>query len=354
MTLSAFSALDRCRRRQGRTADALGYGPARTPFRVAADWPGVRLRSYGDGKARSGPVLVVPAPIKRPYIWDLLPRVSVVRRLVQGGWDVYLLDWTDFEDNLEAFGLQRYADDLIGAAVDEMTARTGIDRPVLIGHSLGGTLAAIFSAAHSQRVNALVLIEAPLAFGKDAGAFAPVVAATPPAGQVIDIHATVPGSLLNVLSALAAPESFQWERWLDWVAMACDYRRREIQMRVERWSLDEFALPGRLFTEVVEWLYREDRFRRGTLRIGGRCVAAADMALPVLAVVNPSSRVVPPKSAVTPLYLAENAERRVLSYAGERGVALQHLGVLVGEAAHRELWPEIEEWLQGHVGAAMH
>ncbi len=34
--------------------------------------------------ARSlAPVLIVPAPFKRPYIWDLLPAVSVVRRMIE-------------------------------------------------------------------------------------------------------------------------------------------------------------------------------------------------------------------------------------------------------------------------------
>jgi poly(3-hydroxyalkanoate) synthetase len=38
------------------------------------------------------PVLIVPAPIKRPYIFDFLPPVSVVRRLLEKGFAVYLID----------------------------------------------------------------------------------------------------------------------------------------------------------------------------------------------------------------------------------------------------------------------
>jgi polyhydroxyalkanoate synthase len=36
---------------------------------------------------------------------------------------------------------------------------------------------------------------------------------------------------------------------------------------------------------------------------------------------------------------------RVLWYEGDMGVALQHVGMLVGESAHRHLWPEIVRWL---------
>ena len=32
--------------------------------------------------------------------------------------------------------------------------------------------------------------------------------------------------------------------------------------RIERWALDEVALPGKLVSDIVEQLYREDRFWR--------------------------------------------------------------------------------------------
>src|SRR5215208_1983064 len=41
-----------------------------------------------------------------------------------------------------------------------------------------------------------------------------------------------------------------------------------IHARVTRLQLDEFPLPGLLFEETVEHLYREDRFVQGTLQVG--------------------------------------------------------------------------------------
>ncbi len=35
-------------------------------------------------------------------------------------------------------------------------------------------------------------------------------------------------------------------------------------------------------------------------------------------------------------------------HGGDTGVALQHVGLLVGERAHREVWPEIFRWLHAH------
>jgi hypothetical protein len=83
---------DEARRHVGRGLDALGFGPDETPYRVVAEWTAARLRAYHPKQTSAGPVvLIIPAPFKRAYIWDLLPPVSVVRRCRDRGMRVFLL-----------------------------------------------------------------------------------------------------------------------------------------------------------------------------------------------------------------------------------------------------------------------
>lgn len=78
--------LDEMRRQAGQMLDAFGLGPQETPSRLVAEWPGARMRAYHDPEQGNGPVLlIVPAPFKHTYIWDLLPQVSVIRRCRSGG-----------------------------------------------------------------------------------------------------------------------------------------------------------------------------------------------------------------------------------------------------------------------------
>jgi polyhydroxyalkanoate synthase len=42
---------------------------------------------------------------------------------------------------------------------------------------------------------------------------------------------------------------------------------------------------------------------------------------------------------------AASADKTVLRYEGDVGVALQHLGPLVGRNAHAVLWPQIVAWI---------
>jgi pimeloyl-ACP methyl ester carboxylesterase len=169
---AAYALLAEARRRAGRALDAAGLGPVEAPSRIAAAMPGARLRAYQQPEAPAAgrPVLlVIPAPIKRVYIWDLMPEVSVVRHCLRRGLRVYLLEWLDPGPAEDGLGLEDYAGRLPLAALDAVAAETGEVAAVLAGHSLGGTFAAMFASLRPERVRGLVLVDAPLASGPGHG-----------------------------------------------------------------------------------------------------------------------------------------------------------------------------------------
>jgi polyhydroxyalkanoate synthase len=87
---------------------------------------------------------------------------------------------------------------------------------------------------------------------------------------------------------------------------------------------------------------------RGTLEVAGRPVGPDTLTVPLLSVVDPRSRAVPPRSIVPFHHAAAAPVKRLLECHGGVGVALQHAGVLVGRNAHQRLWPEILAWLTAH------
>lgn len=347
-TMNAYEQLDRVRRWQGQLLDMMGLAPIETPSRVVFSAPPVTLKAYGDGDEARPTLLLVPAPIKRAYIWDLAPWASVVRHCLRHGVRVYLIQWEQPGANEQDLGLAVYADQGILASLDAIAAECGQRRVFLAGHSLGGTLAAIFTALHADRVQGLILLSSPLQFGPDAGAFAPLVAHAPRAHLLTALLGTVPGSFLSMVGTLASPTSFVGRRWADWLNSLPDVRAQQTHLRVLRWTLDEMRFPRQLFEEVVELLYRENRFMGGTLMVQGHRAAPGLVETPILSVVDRRSRVVPPQS-VLPFYdVVGSRDKRVVWYEGDVGVALQHVGMLVGKRAHQELWPEILQWLHAH------
>jgi polyhydroxyalkanoate synthase len=338
-----FALMDALRRAQGDALGALGLGPAECDYRVLASGLHWRLRAYSTAR-RGPPVLIVAAPIKRPYIWDLAPARSAIRYCLNQRLSVYLLEWLPPKRGQASADLNEYA----GPAISECLAKAADDadgeKPFLMGHSLGGTLAAIHAALNPQGVRGLVLLGAPLCFQPGVSRFRDALVSLVPSGlSDIDV---VPGSLLSQVSALASPSTFIWSRLTDAVLSLTDPAATATHARVERWALDEAPLPGRLVHEIVDWLYREDRFCRGTLAICGREVGPSALRLPTLMVINMADEIAPPAS-VTPFAQAmPDGAACVIEYPGETGVGLQHLAILIGRQAYAHLWPKIMSWIE--------
>jgi len=218
-------------------------------------------------------------------------------------------------------------------------------KPFLMGHSLGGTFAAIFAALAPERIQGLVLLGAPLSFHEGVSHFRDSLVALSPSSPVQ--AGVMPGSFLSTLSAMASPETFVWSRLIDATLSIGNREASDIHARIERWTLDEVPLSGTLVSQILEWLYRENRFYRGTLSIRGRTVGPSDLQVPLLAVVNSADEVAPKESAAPFLDALPHRDARLIVYPGEFGVGFQHLGILVGRKAYAEVWPEIVSWIGG-------
>jgi polyhydroxyalkanoate synthase len=331
------SSLDWLRRAQGAFLGAAGFGPTECAYRVVATGADWRLRDYGS--EGGPPLLVVAAPIKHPYIWDLSPTMSALRTCLDHGLHVFLLEWIVPEQAVPPPGLEHYAHAAIGACVAWIVGGPGGRKPALIGHSLGGTFAAIYAAAEPESINGLVLLGAPLCFASESSRFRDAVVAFAPAR--FSETTLVPGSVLSKFCALATPDIFVWSRWADLARGIDDPGAIEMHIRVERGALDEMPLSSRLVEEVIRWLYREDRFCRGDLEIAGRRIGPAHIDVPTLAVVTTSDDVVPMTSVAPFLAAMASTDVRLIEYSGEPGVGLQHLGILAGKRAHAAVWPRI-------------
>jgi polyhydroxyalkanoate synthase len=253
---------------------------------------------------------------------------------------VHLLEWLPASPRTTDYGLEQYTD-AISECVSKLS--NGRNKAVLMGHSLGGTLAAIFSALAPDSIQGLVLLGAPLCFRPATSRFRDALVSLVPSDM--DEAEPCPGSLLSHISALASPNTFLWSRLTDAAFSVTDGHALEIHARVERWALDEVPLPGRLVHQLIEWLYRENRFCRGDLKIGGKLIGPQSMSVPTLAVVNTTDDIAPLGSVKPFIDAMPTRDTRIIAYPGEIGVCLQHLGVLIGQHAHAQVWPEIISWI---------
>lgn len=344
-----FAMSDGLSRTQAGILDMFGFGPNERAFQIISSGPHCRLRRY-DGPDAAMPLLIVAAPIKRPYIWDLTPAVSAVGYCLDHGLRVYLLEWMPAADGDGRAGLDEYAGEAITACVKAVSADARQARPFLMGHSLGGTLAAISCALEPQMARGLVLLGAPLCFERASSRFRDALVSMVP--STLAETGMVPGSLLSRASVAASLETFLWSRWVDGLLSLADPSAMDTHARIERWALDEVALPAKLVSQIAQWLYSENRFYRGTLSVRGRTVGPSDLRTPTLAVVNTADEIGPLASVLPFFGKMPIPDTQAIECPAEVGVAMQHLAVLAGRQAFARVWPQIISWLQAHSEAA--
>jgi polyhydroxyalkanoate synthase subunit PhaC len=338
---SQFALTDVLRRAQGNLAGAFGLNPRECPHQVVISRGHWRLRDYG-GNDRLQSLLIIAAPIKKPYIWDLAPPISTIGFCLRHDLHVELLEWMPSSKHTGSIGLEEDVLAIAEAVASITTAARGM-KPYIVGHSLGGTLAAIYAAFRPESIKGLVLLGAPICFEPAKSHFRDALVSLVP--NEISEQDAFPGSLLSHASALASPQTFIWSRLADAVMSVTDPLAMEIHGRVERWALDEVPLPGKLVHQIIDWLYRENRFCRGELKIGETVVGPASLTVPTFAVVNTADNVAP-LASITPFTDRMAGPVRIVEYPGEAGVCLQHLGILIGPQAHAAAWSQIISWLK--------
>jgi polyhydroxyalkanoate synthase len=334
-----FAMSDLLRRAQGEFLASSGFGPHERSYQITLSGSHWHLRDYG-GDEKAHPLLVVAAPIKRPYIWDMGSSTSAIGYCLERGFRVYLTEWRPASVETSDKGLEDFSY-AIGDCIAHIAEHAG--KPLLIGHSLGGTLVAICCAHKPTVVRGAALLSAPTCFAPGTSRFRDALVAIVP--RDISEQQPFSGSLLSHMSAIASPDAFVWDRLADAILSMPDPEVRAIHACVERWALDEVPLPGRFVCQLVNWLYREDRFQCGMLKIAGKALAPSSISIPTLAVVNRTDDVAP-LASVKPFLDQLPGRTRVIEHDGEIGVGLQHLAILVGRRARALIWPQIIEWFE--------
>ena len=114
---------------------------------------GVRLSylDYGEGDSA---VIIVPGITSPAATWDFVAtELAEDRRVV--ALDVRGRGYSD--KPAEGYTLPAYAADVV-----ELAAALGLERPVVLGHSMGARIAAALGALHPDKAGALIVVDPPL------------------------------------------------------------------------------------------------------------------------------------------------------------------------------------------------
>src|SRR5467141_1705386 len=113
------------------------------------------------------PLVVIYALVNRPYILDLKKGRSVVAHFIERGFDTYLVDWGIPTYADRHLTLDDYINGYMVNVLDYLRERTGVEQVNVLGYCMGGTMSAMFTALHQDRVKNLTLLAAPIDFASN-------------------------------------------------------------------------------------------------------------------------------------------------------------------------------------------
>jgi polyhydroxyalkanoate synthase subunit PhaC len=285
------------------------------------------------------PVLLCYALVNRPYILDLEPDRSVVRKYLDAGFEVYMIDWGVPAPADHVFGLEHYVCGFLAKAVNHVRRRHDRPRLHLLGYCMGGTMAALHGALEPSTVETLTLLAAPIDFSEhesllklwtDASRF--------DVDAFVDAWGNCPAWFLQSCFLLMSPVRNFLEKPIAFWEQLDDDRAVTSFFALERWLNDNIPVAGETFREFVKLLYQSNTLARGEFELGGRRVDLARIACPVLLLTAKNDHLVAP--AATEGIRRRVGSRDVTSMSASGG----HVGLVVGATAHAKLWPAATRW----------
>lgn len=296
-------------------------------------------------RTRNQAILMYVGLVGRAYAFDLYPKSSFVTKVMEAGFDAFVLDW-GVPDEIEATNtIATYTLDLLPRAVAATVEAAGDADLTILGYCMGGCLTlATLGAGVKLPMRSLVLMATPTDFSKMGEFFEPIRSGAFDFESAIDETGNVPASLVRSGFRVRKPTSDLavyanlWENlWND--------NYMEAFQAMNEWVSDQVPFPGAAFREfAAHWLIANGLVN-GTLRVGRKKVNLDRIRCPVLVLIAEKDDIVPLASAEALPGLLTQAKplETVRLPAG-------HVNLVTGRLADKVTIPSIIDFLDRHAG----
>jgi len=320
---------------------------AATPYEVVHQVDRVKLKHY-ETKARSRssrtirtPLLVVYALINRETMLDLQPGRSVVKRFMDAGIDLYMIDWGYPRRKDRFLTIDDHVNGYMDDMVDFICEKRGIDQINLMGICMGGSFCVMYSALHPEKIKNLITTVTPTNFDTNEGLLH-IWMRDVNVDKIVEAHGNMPGDLMNFGFLLLNPARLMIDKYVGFVENMDNKNFVENFVRMEKWIFDSPDVPGETFRQFVKDCYQKNKLINSKLELGGRRVDLKNITMPLLNIYGQFDHLVPP-----------GACNLLTSRVGTQDVEdlrlmTGHIGIYVSSKSQSEFTPKIISWLAEH------
>jgi polyhydroxyalkanoate synthase len=284
------------------------------------------------------PLLVVYALVNRPYMADLQMDRSMVRGLMGGGEDVYLIDWGYPDGSDRYLTLDDYINGYIDRCVDVLRRRHGVEAINILGICQGGSFSLCYASLHPEKVKNLITTVTPVDFHTEKDMLSHWVRGVD-IDLVIDTMGNVPGEMLNWTFLSLMPYRLSGQKYLDMINTLDDPIAAKNFMRMEKWIFDSPDQVGEAYRQFIKDFYQGNKLVKGEVMLGERQVKLSNVTMPVLNVFASGDHLVPPESSKALERVVGTRDYTALEFPGG------HIGIYVSGKAQKMIPPAVCDWL---------
>ena len=266
----------------------LGVNVAATPGAVVFKNELMELIQYAPttDKVYRRPLLFVPPLVNKYYLFDLTPKASYLKWLVDQGHTVFVISWANPDDSHADTGMDAYVKDGVIAALDAVKLATGEADADLVSYCLGGTLSAMTLAylaktGGADRIASATLIATLVDFG-DMGEWSVFTGEDDLKAfdRYLDEKGYVEAHDLTKLFSTVRANDLIWSSVVNHYLLGDEARASDLLW----WFDDGSRIPARMLKEYGRQILRGNRLKDGEVKIDGVALDLKAIETPVMIV----------------------------------------------------------------------
>ncbi len=284
------------------------------------------------------PTLIAYALVNRQYMMDIQPDRSVIKSFLEGGMDIYVIDWgyptgEDMYMTMDDY-INWYMDD----CVEYIRKASGQEKINLLGVCQGGTFSTIYTALHPEKIKNLITMVVPIDFSTDEALlfrwskFMNI-------DSLVDAYGVVPGDVMNLSYLILKPLSLTMDKYIGMMDKMTDPEYLTNFMRMEKWVFDSPDQAGETLRQFIKDLYQGNKLIKNELELGGRRVDLKKIDMPLLCVCAEYDHLVPLSASRPLLEAVSSSDTQFLSFK------TGHIGMYVSSQSQKSIAPKIIQWV---------
>lgn len=282
------------------------------------------------------PVLVSFAMLNRHDVLDLQPDRSLMKKLLEEGLDIYIMDWGYPTQADKYLTMEDYIDGYMNDAVDFIRRKHNVPKIHKQGICQAGTYSMIYASRYPQKLKSLTTYVAPFDFGENDNMLYKW-AKHIDIDAMVDNVGTISGEMIDSAFSMLKP-SMNISKYIGVMDSLEDEAKLLNFLRMEHWKVDLPAIPGEMYRKYIKDLFRDNLLIKGEMTLGGKLVDLKKMNIPYLNVYATGDAIIPNDSTKAVMSKIGSTDKQEIPFPGG------HIGVFVGTKSQKDLAPAVARW----------